>query len=380
MTLMKSASKILKTILHVLFVLLLSSTAFIGIAVIALSVNFTDQERVKSWPLEAGVYNHITDNLIDLTEQGDPNEEEADQGLGALLSSSSLDASAIEQAINDIYPPQYWQSKYEGFVDDVYAWLDGHNEQLQYDVDFNDKKQELADALTVEIANQLAGLSTCQPHEVTPQFDVLQAECLPPGVTATQAASQFEREIIGSDGPLAEDLRFSSDGSDIEPETQTNIINLYNAASSAPFTVTILLTIFALLVAVTGRSFLRGLRRSGLTLFSAGIVSWISFFLLKQLGDFNPSLGGNEAERRITEDIMAPLAQTITGDVADTGMWSAIAVVVAGALLWLGAYIWHKAHHHAEAEKIAKRSMAGRKPAESTEAEATLPKPVDPSS
>lgn len=379
MALMASAGNVVRSAVHGLFVFVLSVTTFIGIILIAISLPLTDKDTVKSLPQRAGVYDDITEAFLSLVQQGDREETTQDeQGLNALLKSDTLNTTAIQGTIESVYPPSYWQSKFEGVTDDVYAWLEGEAESLQFEINFNDNKDELASELTDEIANQMAGLSTCSPAQIRPTFDVLSAECLPPGVTAEQAANTFERELTGPDGALDQDLRIDQDDLDMTAETQSNVLRTYSTLQNVPLFVGLVVLIALLLVVITGRTWINGLRKAGLTMFGAGLVSWISFFLLGQLGDFSPKLGDNEAERLITERVMTPLIQTITNDLASAGMWTAIAVVIIGGILWLSAYTLHKVHHHSEAEKIAARSMGGQDKSGSKQPSDKLPPPVDP--
>lgn len=376
MTLMASAGKVFKSIFHGLFVFLLSSVTFIGIALLTVSLILTDKETVSSIPQRAGVYDNVTNSVITMA-QGNPDEQRGgdEEGLNALFNSPTIETEAVKDTVRSVYTANYWQSKYETFIGDTYAWLEGEQEQLQFEIDFNDKTQELASALSTEIAIQLESLPTCRANQIPREFDVLSATCLPPGVSPSQAAQTVEGQLTGEDGLAGQDLRLSSEELDIDNETTTNMQNIYDFASALPLIVPGLIVLFVALVTLTGRTWLHGLRRAGLTLFSAGIISWIGWFVLNKITDgFSPDLGGNEAEQQIAQEIMQPLIQTATATVASTGMWVSLTVLITGALLWLGSYTWHKMHHQPETSSHANTSAA--LPANKD----TLPEPVEPKS
>lgn len=371
---MASGRNIFKSIIHGLFVLLLSTATFAGIALISVALTITDRETIKSWPVEAGVYEEITPNILDLAAHS-RSEEGNDGGdeLNRLLNSETLDTNRLKSAIASVYNSRYWQTKYDTVIDSTYNWLEGSQPELMFELNFGDRMDELAGSVSTEVANQLAGLSTCSSNQLPSQFDILSAKCLPPGVSATQAANQLERSL--KDGLGRQELLLSSDNIDMSPEQEQNLQRIYQAASQIPLIFAAVSLVLIGLVAVTGRSWLHGLRRAGLVLISAGILSWIGFFLLKQVGNIRPPVN-DEATKEMVENVAAPLVQTMIVSFSNIGLWVALTVVIAGILLWMAAYMWHKVHHHSEAEKIAKRAMAGRDAADNP----TLPKPIDPNS
>ena len=362
---------ILKKIFHVLFVGLLGFFTAISLIAITASLTATNRETIKSLPDEAGIYPKISQQLLTLTEHGDEGKD--NQTIDQTLDDSPLDKEALKSVIASVYTADYWQGKYEKFVDDVYDWLEGQAPELKFSIAFNDKNDELAGALEKELTKQLSTFPTCKSYTNTKDFDPLSASCLPLGVSAKQAAQQFTNELKGEDSFLA-DAVVTQDTLNLDEEAQINAPNTYNALQALPWILGPLLAILAIAAILTDKSFLHGLKKIGQTLFGIGIVTWIGFFLSNKLAtsfELRPPDGG-DVNPDAFNDIAQPLVRTVFKDITSTGMQVSLIVVIVGVLAWLGAFIWHKTHHNKEAEAIAKRAMEQK-----AKEDPKLPKPAE---
>lgn len=383
---------IAKTIFHILFSVMLSSLAFASILVIIASLTLTNRDTVKTWPVRSGFYDNIVDvGLGQITQEKNGQEV----SLDTVIEESALDQQVIFNTISNQFSPEYIESKVDIIFDSVYDWLEGKTNQLKYDISLADKSDELVSALSQEVEKQLVSLPVCNPGQVTPSFDVLGATCLPPGVTPAIGASLLETELTGRDSVLNE-LRFSDKDiiadrpeDTIDQDGNTNKIlrsdiehlpSYYSYLKNMPLILVSILALLVVLVTVTGQSMLKGLRRAGQTVFSAGLVAWVGFFLTNRFSDsLTLDNFGNAKEAEIANKIIAPLFSTIIKDLSLTGIWVALVMVIAGILIWLTSFIWHKVHHHHEAEEIAKKAAAGigASHPQLTGTEAKLPEPSE---
>jgi hypothetical protein len=356
--------RVLKAVAHFLSVSLLSVATFVGIILLTISLTLTNREEVVSWPEQAGVYNHLNDSLLSLMSQA--GEGEAAE-LGQSLEAGFLDQDGLTRALDGELTPQYWQSKLEGVLNPVYDWAEGTTPQPELVLSFEDKQAALARALEREIIAQLRNAPACTGQAVSNDFDILRAECLPSGVSPAEAARSFTRQLTDDESPLSKPVLTGQDVADSLEHAPT----VYRQAQKAQWQIPLLLGVLFLITALTGRTLLHGLRRGGQLLFSVGLLSWLGFYLAQRIfGNFKlPTDGANQAEADIANNLANPLAQTVIGSFTSTGLWTALAVMIAGIAIWLGAFFWHKVHHGDEAKAIADRAMK-KDPA--------LPKPVKP--
>lgn len=364
---------IVKKIFHAIFIGLLGFLTVLSIIAITLSLIATDREVIKSWPTDAGVYPKISDQLLSLVQQGDSHGDE--KSLDQTLDDSRIDQAGLNSALKSVFTPSYWQSKFDPLVDSFYDWLSGQSPELKFKVAFNDRTDELVAALKTELTKQLSTYPTCSPSQVPKEFDPLSATCLPPGVSAKQAVSQFTNELAGPDSFLDEAV-FTQDDLELDADAQQNAPRVYSALESLPWILGSTMLVLAILAVLTDKSILRGIRKVGQTLFGIGLVSWISFFIGHKLATgFQLRPENGDIDQDVFNNIVQPFVRAVFDDVTTTGLWVSLFVVITGTLAWLGAFIWHKVHHNKEAEDIAKRAMAGKSaPAKDPK----LPPPLKP--
>lgn len=349
---------VLKAIAHFLSAFLLILVVSAGVSVLALSLNLTNRNVVSSWPVEAGTYNHLTESIFELMRQGDNGQD-----LEADLQNSLLKADGLAEAAASVLTPQYWQAKFESILNPTYDWLEGTVSTPSFVLSFADAKEPLSSALEEEVTSQLNGAPTCAV--AGGDFDIMSATCLPPGVSPAEASQEFTSELFGTDSPLTDVLLTGQDLTEEAPEAP----NAFGAATAWPWQFIVILLILTLLMGFSGKTPLRGFRRAGQTLFASGLIMWAGFYIAQKLVQ-NFSVPADETNAEVVNELVNPLVRTVTTSVATTGMWVSLAVVIAGILVWLGTFFWHKVHHGDEAKAIAEKAKAQK--------EADLPKPVAP--
>jgi hypothetical protein len=357
---------IVKRIIYGLSVALLSSLAFVGILATTASIDFTDREKVKSWPIEAGTYEAFTDGILNVVEQESNGQIES---LKTVVERSALNQEAIFAATDSVFTPEYWQGKYEPVIDSVYDWLDGTTSDLNFSVSFSDKSQEAATALEQSLATQLNLIPACSFEEIPQSFDALGAVCLPPGISPAMAASQFKEELLSEDS-FVNSIKLTDEDFNLSDNILQNAPGYYTHLKNVPFYFLLTVVFLCGIILLSAKQPIRGLRRIGHSLSSAGLLSWIGFFITGKVFQGGISIEGEGSVQQLAREVVLPLSKTVVDSVANTGMWVSIVVLIVGILTWLAAFYWHKIHHHHEAEQIAKRSMASQ--------QKKLPAPVNP--
>lgn len=353
--------RILKATAHFFAAFLLILVSSVGIIALTLSLNLGNREVIASWPVEAGTYNSLTGSLFSLMQRG----EDGQESLEDTLKNSLLDTADLETALASVLTPQYWQSKFEGVLNPTYDWLEGATAQPEFVLSFDDIQTPLTKALETEIVSQLKDAPRCPAQFSTERFDVLEATCLPPGVSPAQAADSFTDQFSKTDSPLNETLLTGEELATESPEAP----GAYRQTQNWPWQFVIVLTLLVLAVGFTGKSPLYGFRRAGQLMFSSGLLAWIGFYVAQRLSR-NFNLPADEAQAELVNELVSPLLRTVTGSVTGTGMWVSLAVMITGILIWLGTFFWHKVHHGDEAKAIAAKAAKQKV--------ADLPKPVKP--
>ena len=349
--------KIIRRTFYGLLVGLLSAATFAGIYLTTLSVKLTNRDSVKRWPVAAGTYEQVSASIIKLVETRSGVQA---QTIDQALSSGIISKEEFVRALEEILPPSYWQGKTEQFLDSVYDYLEGKAETLNFEISFSDRTVAAADKLSKIIAGSLSAAPECDASQTPQTIDPLTLTCLPPGADPGKLADDFKRQLtiqsqIGNITLTDEDL-LESGG----PLTRDSIASLplyYSYFKNVGIYFAGAVFILGLLMALAARSALDGLRKVSQTLFSSGILAWISFFIGKTFISRGVTVNGSGPEQDFAQDTLLPLIEQIVGDISAAGMWVSVTVVVIGAMTWLAAYSWHKIHHHGEAERIAKNAM-----------------------
>jgi hypothetical protein len=359
--------RFLKILAHALAIGLFSTVLFTGTILLAVSTNVTNRDVVKSWPVDSGAYQNLTPNLLELVEQGDENGQEED--LRTIIEAGGLNIDGVEQVITTEFSPTYWQEKFEGVIDPTYDWLSGQGE-LAFTVSLADKEDSFVSAIEGELGRQFTAFPVCQVSDIPREFDALKADCLPPGISATQAARIFGDELQGEDSLFA-DATFTSADLDLSQDVKENAPRIFGHLSNLGWYVLGSLLLLGAIIILTDKNPLRGMRRVGQSLFSAGILTWIGFFLTQRFGTSQITVEGDAVQERVARDVLVPLMKEALGDVAGTGLWISLSIIITGIVIWLSAYFWHKVHHHPD-------QSANRPPSQPREPQ--LPEPVDPNS
>jgi len=113
--------------------------------------------------------------------------------------SAPLQQPEIRDSVNAAFSPQILQTNGEELVDGVYDWLNGKTSQPNFTLDFTASKQILASGVGAYAEKRANGLPVCTLAQLrqldAAKIQAFSADCLPPGVSASQARAQVENEI-----------------------------------------------------------------------------------------------------------------------------------------------------------------------------------------
>ena len=110
-------------LLHATILLVVLSLCFVFL--------FGNKQVAKDVLRESGVYNQFVQAILD------DNKKASDGKVGIL----PIDDPKIEDIAKEAFSPGTLQVKSEYFIDQLYAWLDGSAEKLEFTIDLNEQKE-----------------------------------------------------------------------------------------------------------------------------------------------------------------------------------------------------------------------------------------------
>lgn len=307
----------------------------VGIPLWAIVTQISDREGPKAWLEQADTYELAIDNSFKFIQ-----EEAKQQTVGNALEDNPLiDIEALLGTVKSAITPLYLQQQVEAALGGAYDWLEGITQRPQFRFDLRDKKDQVAQNLRIELGTQLAALPACSPEQITPEFDLLEANCLPPGVDLESEIEKIVDSLAGEDGLLSE-VSFDDQDMEIPQEVLVNVPNYYSLGLWLSFWLLPMLgSTFLLLAVMSAKSWPKGLRHAGWVFISASITTFFVALLLTQSKAIaNSILARVTTSQEATEDatqaiinVFQPLLVTIISSVAK------VTALIAGGFIGTGA-------------------------------------------
>ncbi|HET7827514.1 MAG TPA: hypothetical protein VFK97_01455 [Candidatus Saccharimonadales bacterium] len=269
-----------------LFVFLLFVTAFdVGFIRTA-----TQPVTVKKLAADSGIYNSVVTSALDQLKS-------INTSVGTIDASNPL----VQKAANQAVTPQYVQAQANAAIDNIYQWLNGAIAQPNFNIDLNGQKDQFAKNAADSLQQELSGLPRCTTLAQIRGFSVLNAVCLPPGITAQAIAAQVQTDLSNSDflnqaNISSANIKDQATGQSIfDSNKAQQIPSKYQLAKKTPWILAILTVLSGLGVVFLSRTRRAGLRRVGVSLAIVGLlILALSFFLPKVVSqDIAPKLKVN---------------------------------------------------------------------------------------
>jgi hypothetical protein len=160
--------------------------------------------EIKHALQESGIYKTVISDVLAQVQKS----EQKKGGQGEM--NIDLKDPKVLNIVNQAFPPPYLQTQTEGVLDSTFAWMKGDTPKLSFAIDIKDAKVRLADGLAVYTHDKAATLPPCPPAALpSGDFDVFNATCLPPGMSASMAAEQARKQIL--EGEFLKDTQLSAD-------------------------------------------------------------------------------------------------------------------------------------------------------------------------
>ncbi|HET6864144.1 MAG TPA: hypothetical protein VFH37_03030 [Candidatus Saccharimonadales bacterium] len=253
-----------------LFVFLLFATAFdVGFVRTA-----TNPATVKKIAADSGVYNTVVTNALGQLKT-------INTSVGTIDANNPL----VQQAANQAITPQYVQQQGNAAIENIYQWLNGQIARPDFNIDLSAQNDQFAKNAANSLQQQLAGLPACRSLAQIQSFTVLNAVCLPLGVSAQAVASQVQRDLSNSNflrgaNISAANLKGQNGQSVFNNPSVQKLPGKYQLAKKTPWIFAVLTILCGLGVVFLSRTWQAGLRHIGINLVVIGVLMLaLSFFL-----------------------------------------------------------------------------------------------------
>jgi hypothetical protein len=143
------------------------------------------------------VYDQFVSTVIDNSKN-----QSTDKDSQEILSQPEIKAAAEKS-----FTPEVLQSSAENVINGVFAWMNGKTAEPQFRIDLTNAKAELSKnvaAYAEKRANSLPPCTIQQLRQLSPDIDLLEIPCLPPGVNVPALAQEYSQKFM-SDSDFLKD-------------------------------------------------------------------------------------------------------------------------------------------------------------------------------
>lgn len=289
----------------------------------SLSATLRNQETVRSWLADSGVYEEIGSNVVDQMAQ------KAGDDLAAVAENDELQQIAADA----LDSTNILQESIEQLLDNTYVWLEGGDPPRALSIDFSEASHQLAQGLGEYASKRAAGLPVCGPTQTMAMinnYDIWTAPCRPAQVSAVQIGDNAREEVLRSinvsdTNVEAGNIFGSNDGNPPEQIRQA-----YQISRWMPLLFASLAIGSALAIVFVSSSRSKGLGRAGWTTILSGIIIGLSaFFVSKGPGTVRNALKDSEQS---TIDMAVRLVETAGQDVARMLWWYGALAIALGLI------------------------------------------------
>jgi hypothetical protein len=226
---------------------------------------------IKRILADSGIYNSIVPSSLDQAKQ-----------ISGSQNQIPLNDPIVRSAAETTFSGQFLQATTDRVIDSIYRWLDGQTPVPDFKVDLSAKKVEFADRVAKAVDQRAAGLPRCSTAPTSGSFDPFNTTCLPPGVTAAQAAVAIRSDILNGAGFLdepvitADSVKSADSNRSVFADQLKQTPDTYRKLKTTPliFGLITLLSLLAFILLSNSRR--RGFKHLGFVLIGIGI--FVMFF------------------------------------------------------------------------------------------------------
>lgn len=305
---------------------------------------FSGPDTIKSVLKDSGIYQSVVGDALKQAQKQQKTEGGSEEQI-------PVDRPDVQNVIKGAVSPELLQSQTEKVIDSVYAWVQGKTPKLQFAIELDDVKVNLANGIEQYAKEHMATLPVCTSAEqVGGDPDPFNATCLPPGADVNQVAAEAKNQILNGD--FLKDAAISSDtiktdnGKTLEQQLQA-VPAGYQRANQAFYAIGALAVVFSAAVVFLSVNWRSGLKKLSIIFIVVGVisatVSWLASFGVSRASEF---------AKEPLQQSGIKVAQALADDLRSWWMWYGIVLVVVGVVT-LVVLRFTRPSAAAEAEKLA---------------------------
>ena len=284
---------------------------------------FGSPDSIKHALSESGIYQSVVSDALKQAQK----EQEQKSGEEDQL---PVDSPEIQRLIGEAATPELLQTKTEGAIDGLYAWIQGKTPKLEIAVDLRDVKTNFADGLERYVAEHVASLPTCRSGDDGNIEDPFNATCRPKGIDSAELASEAKSKFL--EGKFLKDTTLSTadlkakDGKTIEEQFQAVPMAYQGIVWGVIGTgaLALLLALGVLFLSVNRRS---GLKKISIIFIVVGSIGVLMSWLIG---------AGLDWAAKVPEEPLQKsgfkVGEVLAGDLRNWWMWYGVMLVVLGVV------------------------------------------------
>lgn len=220
-----------------------------GGAITSLSQTLTNPENPKIWLEQGDVYKNITsvgvEEIINRAKASEDKESLED------ITNGLLNEQEAKQLAENIFPDQWIKEQAETVIDSFYLFLNNEEESFSFLLNTEEINENAKNELSTLFVEKAQNLPECSSeNQITiDRFNILEADCLPSSINASQIESQIKNEIDSV--PFFQEGQISSKDLGIEISQGEDIRKLFKYLKGSPLTLLFAALILTFLILLT---------------------------------------------------------------------------------------------------------------------------------
>lgn len=339
---MNGLLKVIRFLLSTVFLLLLMIILLLSPIIISLFLTLRSPDHIKEWIADSGIYTDFVDIALD--------ETIARTTEGAVSQGFPLEEEELRNTAKEVLEPTWLQSTAESILDGIYVWLNGDSEYPLFTIDLADRKESVSNALRKLLHAKVDALETCtEPMEVEKEFNPVEAECIPAGVSRAEVDIEVDRwmdQLINNENFLKES-KFEGKNLELPLEFKENAPEVF---SQIKLGVSILIALILLMPALT---ILIALNRGiasilvSIIFLLSGAVNLTISLSAQRIVDYlytllRPELESSVKESEAIGDLLLTFVSDAVGSISGYLLYFSIGFIIAGLIMIIATIVVKK--------------------------------------
>lgn len=358
---MHKLSSVLAFITNKIFIILLIITV-LGLAqVVAVAQVITNKDKVKAVLTESNLYTNLPQNAIyvikldtsEQTQEGAQTAESSKTLYESLEDNEYINPDDVNRVIVKVISPEFLQQQVEGLIDNSYSFLSQDVPELTFSFSLKERSEAAQNEINAILNEKLAALPVCtfeQLLQIDPNnIDILEAPCLPPGISLQSKINEFTNELTANEGIFAQE--FTQKDAQISNVDANLAKYIYSSLKNLIWMFWLLILAYSAVIVLTSKTLHRGLKVVGSILVVTGLLLLGSYLLY--IGNYNfaensitsnQDLSPREAEALNT--VVSPIYSSFVDQVVNQITVISLILIALGILLFVLGILATK--HHIE--------------------------------